>query len=386
MRLLRVLTAAAIVGVLVGAAIAYVETRPTAGSPVRPPAPTADAPNDSAAPRVEVVGGTTYNFGTMQRGTTKSHEFTFRNVGQAPLKLRVISTTCKCTVGDVSNEPVPPGGSVGVRLEWTAVTDTGQYRQSAAIETNDPLQSRVDLFVEGSVTEPTGVYPHDFVFDKVTAGESRSASVVVMALVQDALEVGEPTLSNEQTREFFDIRVERLDRAALPTPKAKDGVRITLTVKPGLPLGRFDQWLSIATNLPDAETLKIPVVGRVVGNISVHGRPYWNEEAGILRIGHVKSDEGARVPLNLVIRGENAAETELTVVSVDPPELVATLGEPKRLRDTLVHVPLVIAIPPGTPPMARLDTQQSDEARVVLRTNRPDAQEMIIPVRFAVER
>ena len=56
------------------------------------------------------------------------------------------------------------------------------------------------------------------------------------------------------------------------------------------------------------------------------------------------------------------------------------------MKDTLIHVPLVIEIPPGTPPMARLDIDQHDEARVVLKTNHPDVPEMVLGVRFAVER
>jgi hypothetical protein len=66
--------------------------------------------------------------------------------------------------------------------------------------------------------------------------------------------------------------------------------------------------------------------------------------------------------------------------------LKATLGEPKKVSDTLVHVPLTVEIPPGTPPMARLDIDQHDEARIVLKTNLPDVPEIVLGVRFAVER
>ena len=162
-------------------------------------------------------------------------------------------------------------------------------------------------------------------------------------------------------------------------------MRVRVTTKPGLRLGRFDQWLSVTTNIPDAEKMKIPVVGRVVGNISIHGR-MWNEDQGVLRLGRVKSSEGVKAPLNVVIRGEGADKVELSVASVDPPELVAKLGEPKKIKDTLVHVPLEIEIPPGTPPMARLDIDQHDEARVVLKTTHPDVPEMVLGVRFAVEK
>ena len=158
--------------------------------------------------------------------------------------------------------------------------------------------------------------------------------------------------------------------AELPNPKAKAGVRVRVTTKPGLRMGRFDQWLAVSTNIPDAEKIKIPVIGRVIGNISIHGR-MWNEDQGVLRLGRVKSSEGASAPLNVVIRGPGADHVKLSVASVDPPELVAKLGEPKRIKDELVHVPLVIEIPPGTPPMARLDIDQHDEARVVLKTTIP---------------
>ena len=385
MRVLQVIVASAVIGAIVGAAVAYVEVRPSAGMPA-PRTPKSDRPTPGAnEPRVEVVDGPIFNFGSMQRGTSKAHEFILRNVGTAPLTVRVGNTSCKCTVGNVSNAPIPPGESVPVKLDWSAVTNPGEFRQTASIFTNDPLNSKIDLLVEGNVTDATGVYPRDFLFDKVSAGETRSADVYVMAMLQDTLEVGEPHLSIPETSKFFDIAVDRVDRDELPSAAAKEGVRIRLTVKPGLPLGRFDQVLEVKTNLPDAETLKIPILGRVVGNISVHGR-LWNEEQGVLRLGHVRSSQGASADLNLVVRGEGAGDVELSVASIDPPEMVATIGEPKRLKDTLVHVPLVIEIPKGTPPMARLDTHQNDEARVVLKSSTPDAPEMVIQVRFAVER
>ena len=234
-----------------------------------------------------------YQFGAMQRGTTKSHEFVVHNVGKSPLTLSVGSTTCKCTIGNVSNDPIPPGGSVKVKLEWSALVNPGPFRQTATIITNDPLHSRIELSVEGEVTEATGIYPPDFMFDKVTAGDAKSADVYIMAFAQDELKVGDPEFSNTETRKFFDVSVEPIEPKDLPNPKAKAGVRVRVTTKPGLRLGRFDQWLSLTTNIPDAEKVKIPIIGRVIGNISIHGR-MWNEDQGVLRLGRVKSSAGRR--------------------------------------------------------------------------------------------
>jgi hypothetical protein len=162
-------------------------------------------------------------------------------------------------------------------------------------------------------------------------------------------------------------------------------VKVTLTAKPDLPVGHIIQTVSLRTNMPEAEKLEIPVVGRVVGDISVHGVG-WVEEQGLLMLGRVKSSEGAKGKLNVVVRGEGAAEVTFKVASKDPTELNVTIGEPRRLTDTLLHVPLEIEVPPGTRPMARLDTEQGDAGRIVLTTTHPKVKELVLGVRFAVER
>jgi Protein of unknown function (DUF1573) len=373
----------AVVGASVGAAIAYVEVRPQGGGMTGPQAAAGQSKTVTNGPAVDVTEQE-YKFGQMQRGTTKSHEFVVHNVGQSPLTLRVGNTTCKCTVGNVSNDPIPPGGSINVKLEWSALIMPGPFRQTATILTNDPVNPRLELSVEGDVTEATGIFPQDLMFDKVTAGDTKSADVYIMAFTQDQLKVGQPEFSNTETRKYFDVSVEPVARKDLPNPKAKAGVRVRVSTKPGLRLGRFDQWLAVSTNIPDTEHVKIPIIGRVIGNISIHGR-MWNEEQGVLRLGRVKSSEGAEAPLTVVIRGDGADDVKLSVGSVDPPELKVTIGEPHKFKDTLVHIPLTIEIPPGTPPMARLNIDQHDEARVVLKTTHPDVPEMVLGVRFAVE-
>jgi hypothetical protein len=386
MRIFTIVAVSAIVGILVGGAIAYVEvltegdaTRSLVSNPLaHAPAPSGDAP------RVQ-VDEPHHHFGTMERGRTKSHRFEVKNVGNAPLRLQVGQTSCKCTLGEVTGDAIPPGGSTHVDLEWSAKSDSGPFRQTATIHTNDPLQSQLELTIEGEVVEAAGVYPTDFVFDKVAAGESKSAEVYVMALLQDEIEVSEAELSDPASRDKFDVRIEPVERELLPNPNAKGGVKITLTAKPGLPIGRFDQWLSLRTNLKDGDKLEIPVIGRVVGDISVYGVG-WNEELGALVLGRVKSSEGERTKVNVVVRGADAANVKFDIKSVDPPELKVTIGEPKRLNDVLMHVPVEIEVPPGTRPMVRLDTAQGEAARIVLNTTHPKIEELVLGVRFAVER
>jgi hypothetical protein len=387
MRILLAALISAVVGTAVGGSLAYLQVSREETAPP-PSIVSLPEPGDEMAPRA-AVAESEYDFGEMERGTTRSHEFLFRNTGTAPLLLQSGITTCKCTLSQVPDAPIPPGGSGKVVLEWRSVVATGPYRQSAEIKTNDPNHSRVVLSVTGEVTETSGVSPADFVFGKIRYGEEKSADVYVMSNLDPVLEVSDPVFSDPSTSQYLAVDFEPVDRAQLPRPSAMAGVRVRITTRPGLPLGRFDQWLSLRTNMHDAERLEIPVTGRVMGSVTISGRN-WNEDQGVLRLGTVNSSEGAKAELNILARDEVAAEmaseASFEVVSCDPPELKVSVGQPKRLSDQLVATPLMIEVPPGTPPMVRLETSQGDEGSIVLRSTLSNAPQLTIKVRFAVQR
>jgi hypothetical protein len=388
MRILSLILVAAIVGSLVGGAVAYVELRADVDPLNELPGDTIASSNarNEPVPRAEAVEPI-FDFGTMQRGTKKSHEFTIKNVGDAPLKLLKGHATCKCTDFVVPEEKIPPGGTAQVRVEWAAKTDYGPFRVSATVLTNDPFRSSIDLTIDGTILTAGGVEPPELAFDKIPVGESRTAEVFVMAMLEDELSVSDPQFSDPALRDKFDARIEPVEKKDLPNESARRGVRVAVTAKDGLPVGRFYQWLSLKTNLEDAEALEIPVSGQVVGDIGVHGPPgVWNEEQVALRLGNVKSSEGRKEKLNIVVRGEDAAKVTFAVKSCDPPEMKVTIGEPRQLRGTLVQVPLEVELPPGMRPMVRLDTEQGDRGTVVLSTTHPKVKELSIGVQFAIER
>jgi Protein of unknown function (DUF1573) len=386
MRIFTIVLFAALLGGAVGVAVAYVEVR-SSGVAAAATEGLSDEPLtklDGKLPRVK-VDNPNYDFGRMERGTEKSHEFVITNVGAAPLTLEIGSTTCKCTLGHVTNKPIAPGESTQVRLEWKALAEQGPFRQSAKIVTNDPIQPEVELTIDGEVVTASYVQPPDLMFDKLAVDETKSAEVYVMAMLQDDLTINSAELTDERTRDKFDVKIEKVARDQLPNPDAKDGARITVTTKPGLPVGHFDQSLTLHTNLEDSPVLHIPVIGRLVGDITVHGTG-WIDGQDALMMGSVKSSEGHKSQLNLVVRGENAADVKFDVASVDPEELKVTIGEPKRIKDTLLHVPLIVEVPAGTRPMLRLDTSQGDAGKIILNTTHPTMKEISLRVRFTVER
>src|SRR4029079_3243929 len=151
MRILTSIVVAVILGIVVGGALAYVDVRSDQDALTDLLGKAGSTPDDHGnRPRIEVPE-TRYDFGTMQRGTSKSHEFVIRNVGTAALTLRKGKTSCKCTLSQVPNASVPPGGSTKVKLEWSAKAGGGEFTQSAQVETSDPLQSEIEFTVSGQI-------------------------------------------------------------------------------------------------------------------------------------------------------------------------------------------------------------------------------------------
>lgn len=375
---------AAVLGYGLGAVVAYVEVPPTlVAKPVKQSPKTTSSQPTSSFPKVEFPE-TVFEFGNIERGTSMSHAFKVSNLGDQPLKIEVESTTCKCTVGDLEDNVIGPGEESEVMLEWVAKTPPGPFRHGAVISTNDPTQSSIDLTVEGQVVESTAMYPAELIFGTVRIGESKSAHLYLMQFLDDEIEVLNYELSDEDLAQQIEVSITEAETAELPQPEAVGGLKVAATYKSGKTVGPFQCWLTLTTNLKNAEKLSVPIAGNVVGDVSIF-HPGWNAQRGLLRMGSFPSGKGKKLTLKVAIRGEHDEDTQLQVAQVDPPELQATLGEPQQLGDKLQHIPLVLEVPAGTAPMVRIGEPTSSDAEVLLKSSNGKIPDVRLRVHFAVE-
>ena len=241
----------ALIGVGIGFAIAYVEVGEVESSLYGPvmgdQAPAKSVPEESY-PSAE-VDAALHDFGTMQRGTTASHDFIIKNTGDAPLRLEVGATSCKCTLGNVSRGPLAPGDTTPVRLEWVAKTIPGKFRQTASVLTNDPRRPKIELVVEGLVTETTGIAPNELLVGRMASDEKRSASVYIGAYEDQVIEAT-ARMSNTTLRpELFDVKVEPVAVDETPLERATSAVKLTVSAGPGLPMGHVTEWVEVTANI-----------------------------------------------------------------------------------------------------------------------------------------
>ena len=383
----------ALAGAALGAALAYVEARHSTSFPDKERITPGEIESpDGGAPLLELPESE-YPFGKMERGTSRRHDFVMRNIGTVPLTIEFLSKTCKCTAVELESEEVTPGGKIeippgeesNVTLEWAARNSTGPFRHGASFKSSDPLHSRIEITVHGEVVEASFMSPSELVFGTISVGKSSTVHLHLMSDLAQAIEVVSYEIDDQEMAEHVDITIESVESRDLPKPDSRSGVKVTATYQAGKTIGPFSGILTMKTNWKQAQQVMIPLLGRVVGDISIFG-PGWVANRGLLNLGAVRSSRGKKVRLNVAVRGPHAVDTKFEVASIDPPELHVSLGERRQLADTLTHVPLLVEIPMGTRPMVRMGEPSSDEAEIVLRSSHPDTSEVRLRVQFSVGR
>jgi len=386
--------AAVILGAIGGVALGYWEARPWTvgadkGADKRDKQSAADEP--TSGPRA-VVAETVYNFGKMESGTKQRRTFPIKNAGDAPLTVEFVSHTCKCTTVTLNGKPVEPGAATVVKaenetnvlLEWAANVQAGPFRHGATFTTNDPAQSRLEIYVEGDVVESTALVPSQLSFSGLRVGQPGKAEMFVMSFLEPEVQILSHQVRDEKLAKQIEVKIEPAPKDQLPSPEARAGVKVTATYNPSGAIGPFAGSLELKTNLKQAPEVVVPIYGSVKGDISIFGKG-WTEATGMLRMDPATSAGGATSNLNVAVRGPHADATKLTIASTDPSELKAKLGEPKAIRKDFVQVPLAVEVPPGTRPMVRAGEDQGGLGEIVLATTHPETPEVRLRVAFTVK-
>jgi hypothetical protein len=89
-----------------------------------------------------------FNFGTIKEGEKVSYAFKFKNTGNRPLVISNAKGSCGCTVPQWPKEPIPPGGSGEIKVEFNSEKKLGKNDKYVMVEGNFPKKQ---LTISGEV-------------------------------------------------------------------------------------------------------------------------------------------------------------------------------------------------------------------------------------------
>ncbi|MCS6917505.1 MAG: DUF1573 domain-containing protein [Chitinophagales bacterium] len=80
-----------------------------------------------------------HDFGEIIEGQKVKHSFSFVNTGTAPLVIASATGSCGCTVPTFSKEPIPPGGTGRIDVEFDSSGRVGKNSKTVTVNANtDP--------------------------------------------------------------------------------------------------------------------------------------------------------------------------------------------------------------------------------------------------------
>jgi hypothetical protein len=95
-----------------------------------------------------------FDFGNVLPERTLQRDIVLRNVGDAELVIKEVSTTCDCTVVGSYAKKLAPGASTSLRVEFTTPARAGRSEQTVTIESNDAERPIADVKVSATVVAP----------------------------------------------------------------------------------------------------------------------------------------------------------------------------------------------------------------------------------------
>jgi hypothetical protein len=311
-----------------------------------------------------------------------SHDFFVKNVGTAELVMMVDRTTCSCTGIEITPTRVAPGKTATCHLKYNAEQAmAGKFSQGGTIRTNDPDNREICLMVQGVFTTPVVMQPSSVNLARVPASATRTATIRFYGFEDEPLQVLNVTWTDH---EHFDFQWKPAEKTE--SEKNDDGylslaksiLEGTVTLKPGLPVGSFQESIQLKTNYPRQEKIRFLVQGQIgAGNVSISGQGY-NKETGVVNFGKNTSRE-----LSIQISRSSAPSASVQVKTVEPAWVRTVLSPPQDIG-SYRRFSLTVEVPDDAPTGSYGYGGDGRQAYIMLETNDETMPVVRIPLQFAV--
>lgn len=127
-------------------------------APATPANPTTFDPMANAAEVVDntpktlvTFGKYEHDFGNIKQDSDNKYKFTFTNTGSEPLLIESANGSCGCTVPNYPKQPIPPGGTGEIDVEYKpGKQENAQTKTVTIVANTEPKETvlRLKAFVE----------------------------------------------------------------------------------------------------------------------------------------------------------------------------------------------------------------------------------------------
>lgn len=190
-----------------------------------------------------VVPETEHEFGFLVVGQSTEYSFELKNEGDAPLEITETFSTCSCTVVELADRTLAPGGTTRLKVRYRPNSLTGPDHQTLRISTNDPERATLELTVTATILPEIRFEPSKLKLSveqgqPIEAVSQLKGNSVLRSNLHLAEVRGDPKFASQVQVTVrsgpYDARLRPEIRAALRSKPRQTG-RVVAVVLTGLP-------------------------------------------------------------------------------------------------------------------------------------------------------
>ena len=209
----------------------------------------------TAQPKIQVVGGDSYDWGVV---TTKNDplktKFEIKNIGDKVLVISEVKASCGCTSTNLGKNELNPGESTTIDVTLKTSGHVNNLHKTIKINSNDPNNGQQIIHLKANVVAllqltPTPYFTYlDMQIGKSSVGKLKLKNNSTMPITISDAELQPKNIE-------FSIKNNL-------TLQPNEEVELTTTVIPEA-TGQYNCSVVVKTDHPDFPTLKIDGFGRV---------------------------------------------------------------------------------------------------------------------------
>jgi len=192
-----------------------------------------------------------YDFNKVIQGNSVEHSFTFRNTGNAPATITRVSSSCGCTVANVSDKMIAPGKTGTIKTSFDSSDFTGPVTKEVFVYMGDQQKPAYTLTMKGIVVEELVITPRQINLGSVKAGVRKDVTLSMENKGEKKITI--TSLKTELPQATISCRNKVLK------PGEKTSCRFT--VKPRGDSRFVNGYLTVSTNSQGKSGKTIPIFG-----------------------------------------------------------------------------------------------------------------------------
>ncbi len=202
-----------------------------------------------------------FDFGEMDSDQKVANEFLIKNVGDEPLVISDVKTSCGCTVAKLEKNTLNPGEETKISASLNLKGKQGPQSKKITVMSNDGQQPNYYLEFTGVATPTIMIVPKLLTFGQIKDNELHTQSLTIKSMKADHAFSIEQIVVPENSPFTADYEVI----------EAGKEYRITATTISNLADGTINGRFSVMTDDPEHKILNVGVFGNVIGEL--HVRP-----------------------------------------------------------------------------------------------------------------